>query len=134
MSFRSVPRMDIHGDRVELLQTGECVEQKHDNTSTFDSLNGSAENIGSDTLKILNNAHAKSLSQDLVGVLVVAVADVFGSHKQLNLVYLFLIQVTLLLKPPHLFNTLLFVTGELKFFFIAPKNGRSGLSLGLSQN
>jgi hypothetical protein len=38
------------------------------------------------------------------------------------------------LEPPHLFNTLLFVTGELEFFFIAPENGRSGLSLSLSQN
>ena len=81
MGLCSVPRVDIHSDGVQLFQTSESVEQKHDNTTSFDSLDSSAKNIRSNTLKILNNAHAKSLSKDLVSVFVVAVADVFWGHE-----------------------------------------------------
>ena len=81
MSFSSIPRVDVHGNGIQLLETSESVEQKHDNTSAFYSLDGSAKNIRSDTLKVLNDAHAESLSKDLMGVLVVAVADVFRGHE-----------------------------------------------------
>jgi hypothetical protein len=55
-----------------------------------------------------------------VRVLVVAVADVFGSHEQLNLVHFFLIQITFLLESSDLFDALLFITGELELLFVTP--------------
>jgi hypothetical protein len=73
--------MHVHRDGVKLFQRSQSVEQKDYDTSSFDCLNSSAENIRRDALKVLDDAHAKSLTQDLVSVLVVAVPDVLGGHE-----------------------------------------------------
>ena len=81
MRLSSESIVNIHRDWIELLQASESVEKHHDSATTFYSLDGSTEDIRCDTLEVLQDAHAKGLTQDLVRVFIVAIPDVFWAHE-----------------------------------------------------
>lgn len=76
MSFCSVPSVHVHANRVKLLQAGHGIEHHDAKSAPLHSLNRPAEDIRGDALKVLEHAHAKGLTQNFVGVLVVGVPDV----------------------------------------------------------
>lgn len=59
-----------------------------------------------------------------MSVLVVGVTNIFASHKKLNLIDFFFIELALLLKLFNLLYAFLLVRGYFELVFVAPKHGR----------
>lgn len=57
----------------QLFQALHCVKEQNHKTPAFDGFDGSAEDVGRQSLKILKNAHAERATQDVVRLFVVAV-------------------------------------------------------------
>lgn len=104
--------MDVHRQGVELLQTAHTLEQHDDKTSSFDGFDGTGEKVGSDGFEVLQNAHAVGVSENLLRLLVVNIADVLGRDEELEGVLVVdITDSTLDLLLDFLFS-LLAVTGE----------------------
>lgn len=65
-----------HGHGIELLQTAHRPQQQDDDTSSLNRLDRPGEQIGRQSLKVLENEHTKGLTEDLCRVLVVAACGV----------------------------------------------------------
>jgi hypothetical protein len=61
----------------------------------------------------LNDTHAISLPQNAMSIFIVTVFNILGRHEELNLIYLFLIQITFGLQLFNLLEPLLLVAGYL---------------------
>ncbi|CRK36922.1 hypothetical protein BN1708_007250 [Verticillium longisporum] len=72
----TVPVVDVHGQVVELLQAVHTLEQQDDEAATLNRLHGLGENVGRQCLEVLEDTHAKGVSENLLSLLVVDVADV----------------------------------------------------------
>lgn len=60
-----------HGHGVKLLKRAHCPEKQNDDSTTLDSLDRPSEEVGCEGLKVLENEHAKRLTEDLLRILVV---------------------------------------------------------------
>mmetsp|Transcript_39642 Transcript_39642/g.66126 ORF Transcript_39642/g.66126 Transcript_39642/m.66126 type:complete len:398 (-) Transcript_39642:383-1576(-) len=88
VGVRAEALMDVHGHGVELFQTGHGLEEEHHQSSSLHGLDGAGQEVGGDGLKVLEDEHAKGVSEDLVGLCVVGVPDVRGVDKQVEWVLL----------------------------------------------
>lgn len=113
MGFCSIARVHIHRDLVKLLETRHCVEQHHHDTTSFDSLHGSAKHVGRETLKVLENAHSKCLTENLMRVLVEAILDLLGGQEELNLIDFRLVEIALGFQLFDLLHPFLLMTRKL---------------------
>ena len=123
-TIRSVSLMHVHCEGVELLETGEGSHEEEDKTSAFDCFDGPAEQVGSQGLEILKDEHLEGVTQDLMGLLVVAVPDFSGPDEEIEGIIDTLIIESLHLHVLDLFDTFLLVTGELEVVLVAPKDLR----------
>lgn len=131
VSLSSVPRVHIHADCVQLLKTSHSIKHHDDEAATLYCLHGPAEDVRSYAFKVLQYAHAESLPQYLVRVLIEAIPDVLRRQEQLDLINFFLVEVSLSLLLLDLLQTLLFVTGKLELLLVAPEEARLGLGPSL---
>lgn len=116
-----------HGDRVKLTQACHRLEQEHDDTASLHSLDGSCQEVGSDSLKVLKNEHAECPSQNLGRVLVVAVANVGDADKELERIgSIALFSHASLDVSFDLCFPLLAVGGESQVLFVAPEHIGTG--------
>ena len=76
--------MNIHSHGIQLLQTSHGLEQQHNQSTTFNRFNCSCQQIRRECLKVLKDTHAVCISQNLVGLLVVDVANVGERDEQLK--------------------------------------------------
>lgn len=114
--------MHVHGQRVELFETGQCSHEEEDNASALDCFDGSAQQVGSQGLEILKDEHLEGVTQDLMGLLIVAVPDFSGADEEIEGVIDTLIIEALHLHVLDLFDTFLLMTGELEVVLVAPKD------------
>ncbi|KJR80875.1 uncharacterized protein SPSK_04850 [Sporothrix schenckii 1099-18] len=84
VGFGAVARVDVHGHGVELAQTGHALEQQHDQAAALDGLDGAGQHVGGQGLKVLEDAHAVGVAENLVGLLVIDIANVMERDKQLK--------------------------------------------------
>mmetsp|Transcript_3534 Transcript_3534/g.7832 ORF Transcript_3534/g.7832 Transcript_3534/m.7832 type:complete len:365 (-) Transcript_3534:244-1338(-) len=134
VSLGPEPRVDIHGHRVKLSKRVKLTQKQNHDATAFDSLNCTGKKVRGKSLKILKHAHSKGLTQNLVSVLVVAPLDLRGGYKKLKRVITLCIveaALDLLLDLTHAF---LFVSGESKLLFVAPKHRGSCLDLEFAKN
>lgn len=139
-----------HGHGVQLLQARHGLEEKHHNTATLDSLNGTGEEVGRDGLVVLEHNHAKGLTKNLGRVLVVAaqcqdnsqvrvrvccsrVADVGHGNEELKGVLLVGLANATLNVTLDLGLTLLAVSGKAKLLLVAPEDIGTGRDTGLRE-
>ena len=127
MSLSPVSIVHVHANRVQLLQASQRVEEHDNHPAALNSFHGTAEHIGRNGLKVLQNAHAESLAQDLVCVLVVGVSDVFRRHEKFNLIDFLLVKLPFLLQLLYLFHALLARACDFQLGLVAPEH--TGLSL-----
>lgn len=122
--FSSVALMGVHDKSVELFQAGHGFEQKDDQSSAFNGLYGSAEQVWCQSFEILKYQHLIGVTEDFVTLLVVSVSDFCAGDKEFErIVDLFVIQA-FHLHVFDLFHTLLLVRAELQVVLVAPKNFR----------
>ena len=68
--------MDIHVERVEVLETGHGLKQEYDHSSSVHGLDGPRHEIGRERFKVLQDAHAVRLTENAMRVFVVAVPEI----------------------------------------------------------
>lgn len=73
-----------HGHGVELLERRHGLEQQHDDAATLNGFDGSSQQVGRQGFKILQNAHAKGVTQHGMRLFVVAITDVGRRDEQLK--------------------------------------------------
>lgn len=101
-----------HAECVQLLQGLHSLEQQNHNASTLDRLNRAREKVWCQSLKILQNAHAKRVSEDLVRLFVVAVADLRRGDEKLERILLIYSANALLDLAFHLLSAFLRMTAQ----------------------
>ena len=84
MCIRAISIVNIHADRVQLLQTSQRIEKHDDNATSLNSFHGTAKHIRRKTLEVLQHTHAKRLTEDLVRVFVETEANILRAHELLN--------------------------------------------------
>ena len=122
MCIGAIPLMNIHDDRVQLLQTGHRPHQKYHKSSSLHSLNGPAQQIGCNCFEILQDEHLKCITQYFVRLLVIGVPNLVGANKQLEGVIDVLIVQALHLQIFNLSHTFLLMRAKLQLVLIAPEH------------
>jgi len=122
MSIGAIPLMDVHDDRVQLLQTGHRPHQKYHKSSSLDSLDGPAQQIGCKCFEILQDEHLICITQYFVRLLVICVPNLVGANKQLEGVIDVLIVQPLHLQIFNLSHTFLLMRAKLQLVLIAPEH------------
>ena len=84
MRISSISLMTIHSKCVKLLQTSHRTQKQNYHTPSLNSFNSSAKYIWSNAFEVLENNHAKSVTQNSMAVFIVAVVDVSCSDEQLE--------------------------------------------------
>lgn len=74
--------MDVHGQRVQLLEAVHAFQKQQDEAATLDGLHGAGEKVWRDGLEVLQDAHAIGIAHDLICFLVVYIADVLGGDEE----------------------------------------------------
>lgn len=77
-----------HGHCVQLLERAHGLEKQDNHTTSFDSLNGSSECVGSDGFEILENTHAVGVTQNLLCFLVVGISNIGDGNKELERIFI----------------------------------------------
>ena len=113
MGFCPIAIVHIHGDLIKLLQTRHCVKQHHYDAASFDSLHGSTKYVWCETLKVLQNAHSESLTENLMCVFVEAIFDLFRRKEEFNLIDFCFVEIALSFQLFDLLHPLLFMTRKL---------------------
>lgn len=131
VSVSAVPLMHIHDYGVQLFQTGHSAHQEDHQSSALDCLDGPAEQVGCECLKVLKDEHLVGVAEYLVGLLVVGVADLIGADKEFEGVVHVLIIETLHLHVLDLGHAFLLVGAELQVVLVAPED--LGLAATASQ-
>lgn len=112
--------MHIHGNGVELFQAGHSPQEKDNDSSSFNSFNGSTEQVRSKGLKVLENEHLEGITQYFMRLFIVGIPDLGGADEQFEWIVNILVVQSLHLHVFDLFDAFLLVAGELKFGFVAP--------------
>jgi hypothetical protein len=97
------------------------------NTTSFDSFDGSTKDIWSDGLEILKDQHTKSVTQDVLGFLVVAPSDFSGAHEQVKWLFVVWVINSLFLELVYFLHSLLLVAGKSQLLLVTPKDTWSSL-------
>jgi len=135
MCLRPVARMYIHGHGVQLLQTGHGLQQQHDQPATLDRLNRPRQQIRRERLKVLKDTHSVSVSEDLLRLLVVNIADVRERDEEFEGVLGVGLSDAALDLLLDLGFALLAVTGEAEqLVLVGPENGFVLLRVGAAKN
>ena len=126
--------MDVHGHGVELLEAVHAVHQEHYSAAPLHRLYRPRQEVGGHGLEVLEDAHPVSVAENLVGLVIITVADVGRRHKHLEgvlLVNLHLAVLDLLVQLLHLF---LPVAGESELLLVAPEDIGPRLDGGLGEH
>lgn len=121
MGISAVSLMHVHCYGVQLFETSHGPHQEDDQASSFYGLNGPAKQVRRKRLKILQDKHLVSITQNLVGFLVVGIPDLIGADEQLKGVIDILIIEPLHLHILDLLHPLLLVAAELQLVLVAPE-------------
>ena len=117
--------MHIHTECVQLFEAVDAVNQEDDGASALDSLDGSGQEVGGQSLEVLEDAHPVGVAEDLVGFMIVAIPDVGRGHEHFKWILFIEFHLACFNLLVQLFHFLLSVTREPKFFLVTPKNIRS---------
>ena len=80
--------MDIHRQRVELLQAVHALQKQQHHTTSLNSFDRARKKVGGHGFEVLKNAHPVCVSQNLLGFLIVDVANLVESDEQLERILL----------------------------------------------
>ena len=126
--------MNVHAHGVELLEAVYAVHQEDDGAAPLHCLYGPRQEVGCHRLKVLEDAHTVSVTENLVGLVIITVSDVGRGHEHLEgvlLVNLHLARLDLFVQLLHLF---LPVAGEAEFLLVTPEDIRPRLNSGLGKH
>lgn len=84
MRISAVPVVHVHGNGMQLFETGHSPHQEDNQPSSFYCFNGPAEQVGRKRLKILQDEHLVGITQNFVRLLVVGIPDLIGADEQLK--------------------------------------------------
>lgn len=122
-----------HGHGVELLERRHALEQEDNDSTALNGLNSSGEQVGRKCFEILEDAHAVSVSENLLGLLVVSVTDVGDRDEQLKGILLVDFADATLDIALDLGLALLAVGAEAEILLVAPEDGGAGCDLSLGE-
>lgn len=80
-----------HNHGVELLQTRHRFEKNGDDAATFHCFDRSTEKIRCERFEVLQNQHAVGLTQDVLGLFVVAPTNLSAGYKEIERVFTVLV-------------------------------------------
>jgi len=84
--------MHIHRNSVQLFETIHRFHQEDNQSSSLYSLYGSAQQVGSQSLKILQNKHLISITQYLMRLLIIGIPDLVGADEEFKgIVYILIV-------------------------------------------
>ena len=122
VGLRLISGVHVHRQGVQLLQGRHAVDEQDDGTAALHRLHRPGEQVGGEGLEVLQRAHAVGFAEDLVGLVVVAVADVGRGDEQLERVVFVDIQVASFDFLLELLHFLLPVAGEAELLPVAPED------------
>lgn len=87
MCLRPVSAVNVHRHCVKLLQTRHSLEQQDDQSTAFNGLDCSCEEIGREGFEVLEDTHSVCVAENLFGLFVVAVADVGEGDEEFERIF-----------------------------------------------
>ena len=126
--------MYIHAHGVELLEAVHTVHQEHNSAATLHCLYRPRQEVGGHGLKVLEDTHPVSVAEDLVGLVVITVADVGRRHKHLEGVLLVNLHLTILDLLVQLLHLFLPVARKSKLLLVTPEDIWPRLDCGLGEH
>ena len=128
------PLMHVHRQRVQLRQRVHVGEQKDDDAPALHGLHRPRQQVGRQRLKVLQHEHTVRIPENLMRVVVIAVADVRRRHKQRERVLLLRVQQSSLAHLLDLLHTLLPVRRQVQVRLVHPEHRRAGLDDRLAEH
>ena len=133
-----------HHHRVELLQTRHVLQENRDDAAALHRLDRAAQQVRRDRFEVLEHQHSVGLTENVLGVLVVAPADLRARHEQVERVLAVLIVQAATDQLLDLSHTLLLVSmrerygrdarAEPQVLLVAPQHGRTSSDAALGKH